>query len=330
MKESLLNALENPLVSIIVPLYNMEQFLSETIESVLSQSVIDWEMLIINDGSTDKSIEIAQSFVEQYPHKIRIFHHKNIENKGANASRNLGIENAKGKFITFLDADDLFFPDTLELQLKAFAENPEADAVCGTFECWFSWSDQNNKRNRDFIVDLVLEKEKLHQPPALLIQNLIAGGRKPGINCVMLRREFVGTIGEFDESYRYLWEDQIIWAKLTLNGKIFVMDAVVTKYRQHTSSMSAVDSQNGQDILSVNIYLDWLESYLKKQEIKDANVWKSLNGFRRILYFETKFRKIKQLYRNLFPLHRRYKIRDKLTRSKQILKRFGKTLSAKK
>ncbi len=307
-----------PLVSIIIPFYNRADFLREAIESVLDQTETDWELLLINDGSTDQSGAIAESFKAEYPSKIRLCSHSQNQNKGASASRNLGIAKAAGQFITFLDSDDVFFPDTLQKELQAFAQNPLADAVCGTLKCWYSWSEKAAKREKDFIINLVLETEKLYQPPALLIHNLTAGGRKPGINCVMLKNEFAKNFELFEADYRYAWEDQVFWAKVSLYGKIYVMDAVLAKYRQHPASTCAVESENGQDISSMNIFLDWLEIYLNKQNIENSNVWKALRSFRRTLFLETKLRKLKQMYRRMLPLHIRYKIRDLWTNTKKI------------
>lgn len=321
MTEDSTNKKISPLVSVIIPFFDREEFLTEAIESVIIQTENSWELLLINDGSTDGSLEIVRSYKEKYPNKIYLLNHKDNLNKGASASRNLGIENAKGKYITFLDSDDVFFPDTLERELKAFAENPKADVVCGTLKCWYSWSDQAEKWEKDFIIDLVLELEKLYQPPDLLVHNLNAGGRKPGIDCVMLKSDFAKQFELFEADYRYAWEDQVFWAKVSIYGKIYVMDAVLAKYRQHPASTCAIEAKNGQDISSMSIFLDWLEEYLNKQNIKNKDVWTALRGFQRTLYLETKLKKLKQLYRRLFPLHVRYKIRDKWTRSKSILTR---------
>src|SRR5687767_8270641 len=116
-------------VSIIIPFFNREEFLAESIESVLTQTYQNWELLLINDGSTDKSLEIAENFVEKYPGRIFIHAHENGRNRGASSSRNLGIKHATGGFITFLDSDDVFLPETLEIEIEAFARNPEADVV---------------------------------------------------------------------------------------------------------------------------------------------------------------------------------------------------------
>lgn len=319
MAETSQKEYSNPLVSIIIPFYNREEFLGEAIESVLDQSEKNWELLLINDGSTDKSVEIVQGFVEKYPSKIRLFSHEQNENKGAHAARNLGIANSNGEYITFLDSDDVFFPDTLERELKAFAKNPQADAVCGTLECWHSWSKNVKNWEKDFTIDLVLETEKIYEPPDLLVHNLRAGGRKPGMNCVMLKGDFAKDIGVFEEDCKYIWEDQIFWMKVSLYGKVYVMDATLAKYRQHPVSNSKIKSQNSQDIPLMPTFLDWMEVYLQKHNIDNEEVWKALRDFRRTLLFEIKFKKVKHLYRRFVPLHVRYSMRDRLTRLKQLL-----------
>lgn len=321
MKETLSEKPVKTLVSIIIPFYNREKFLSESVESVLAQTVKEWELFLIDDGSTDKTAEIAAKFAEKYPNKIFLLNHQDNQNKGASAARNLGIANATGEYITFLDSDDVFFPDTLERELRAFAENPEADAVCGTMECWFSWSSEADKRENDFTIDLVLETEKLYQPPDLFVHNLKAGGRKPGINCVMLKRNFAEEIGAFEAEYKYTWEDQVFWAKLTLNGKIYVMNAVLAKYRQHSASISDIQMKDGRDILSMTVFFDWLADYLQKRKIRNNEVRRAVLGFRRKIRWETKLKKFKQIYRRIFSLHTRYKIRDLFTKTKKILLR---------
>ncbi len=309
---------DKPLVSVIIPFFNREDFLGEAVESVLAQTYENWELILVDDGSRDKSYEIAEEFTKKYSGKISLLTHENNENKGASASRNLGIKNAGGEFITFLDSDDIYFPDTLEREVKAFAENADADAVCGTLECWYSWSNEASEWERDFKIDLVLELEKLYQPPDLLVHNLNASGRKPGINCVMLKRCFVEQIENiFEDDYRYAWEDQVFWSKLSLKGNIYVMDACLAKYRQHPASTCSIESRNGQDIPSMNIFLNWLENYLREQNITDQRVWKALKNFQRNLRIETKFKGLKQLYRRILPLHLRYELRDKWTRLKK-------------
>jgi len=109
-----------PLVSIITPLFNSEAFITETITSVQNQSYTNWEMLLIDDGSIDDTISIAEDFSLK-DNRIKLF--KNKTNQGAAISRNKGITNAKGDYIAFLDADDLWKPEKLETQITFMQDN---------------------------------------------------------------------------------------------------------------------------------------------------------------------------------------------------------------
>ena len=108
----------NDLVSIITPSYNTARFLRETIESVLSQTYANWEMLIVDDCSTDDTDAVVASFADE---RIRFF--KNERNCGAACSRNFALREARGRWIAFLDSDDLWLPDKLEKQIRFMEEN---------------------------------------------------------------------------------------------------------------------------------------------------------------------------------------------------------------
>jgi len=110
----------SPLVSIITPSYNSSEFISETISSVLAQSLTDWEMIIVDDCSSDTSTEVIQSFINQ-DSRIKLI--KLGTNSGAAVARNIGIEAAKGRYIAFLDSDDLWLPNKLEKQLAFMQKN---------------------------------------------------------------------------------------------------------------------------------------------------------------------------------------------------------------
>jgi teichuronic acid biosynthesis glycosyltransferase TuaG len=118
------------LVSVITPMFNSETFISETINSVVNQTYKNWELILIDDCSTDRTLEIAQSFLNTHP-KISII--KNEMNQGAAFSRNKGIQRAKGEYIAFLDADDLWKPEKLEKQL-AFMKDKNCDVSYSSYE----------------------------------------------------------------------------------------------------------------------------------------------------------------------------------------------------
>lgn len=304
---------QSPLVSIITPFLDREKFLGEAIESVLAQTHRNWELILIDDGSTDRSTQISKKFVEKYPSKIRLYAHEGeFKNRGAGAARNLGIRRAKGEYIVFLDSDDTLFPDTIERQLRAFEANPTANVVCGTLLYWYSWEKNITSSERDFQVDLCMPLEKLYEPPSLLIRNLRSGGRKPGIMTWMVRHEFAEAIGAFEEDYNRIGEDQVFWAKLSLNGKIYVTDACLAKYRQHSDSSCTVSIRKKRYIHDWKFFYEWLDGYLTEREITDEAVWKSLNQARNTTRLQSKFVKVMDAYQRLLPLRVRYWIRDQL------------------
>jgi glycosyltransferase involved in cell wall biosynthesis len=300
-----------PLVSIVIPFLNREKFLREAIESVLAQTYQNWELILVDDGSTDKSAEISKSFVEKCPSKVYLFAHEELESLGASAARNVGIRYAKGKYIVFLDSDDVFFPNTIECELKAFEANPAADAVCGTLQYWYSWTADTKKSERDFKLNLGLELEKLYEPPFLLVHNLRPHGRKPGITTIMLDREFVNSIGAFKEDFKYTTEDQVFWAKVSLNGKVYVMDACLAKYRQHFDSSFSHSIRENRYVFEWKFFLDWLKDYLIKQNIADAEVWKVLKDAQNNILLQDKLIKLRQTYRRVLPHRVRCWIRDR-------------------
>ena len=106
------------LVSIITPVYNCAKFIAETINSVIAQTYINWELIIVDDCSTDDTENVVRSFQDQ-----RIHYYKNVENSGAAISRNRALREAKGRWIAFLDSDDLWLPNKLDRQIKFMMDN---------------------------------------------------------------------------------------------------------------------------------------------------------------------------------------------------------------
>jgi glycosyltransferase involved in cell wall biosynthesis len=118
-------------VSVIIPAYNNANYIGETISSVLNQSLKPEQVVVIDDGSTDDTERIIKS---NQPHIDYIYK----ENSGANAARNKGVENATGQFIAFLDGDDLWEPEKLEIQMRCLLENPKVDAVFSHVQNFYS------------------------------------------------------------------------------------------------------------------------------------------------------------------------------------------------
>lgn len=117
--------MNNPLVSILIPVYNTEKYVAEAIESALNQTYKNIEIIIVDDGSKDRSVDIIAKISKKH-HNIK-FYKRNREPKGANTCRNIALENAEGLYIVFLDADDLIAPFCIEQRIKIIEKNPELD-----------------------------------------------------------------------------------------------------------------------------------------------------------------------------------------------------------
>ena len=119
-----------PKISVIVPVYNTEKYLHRCIDSILSQTFTDFELLLINDGSKDSSGAICDEYAAK-DNRVRVFHK---ENGGVSSARNLGLDNAQGEWIAFVDSDDYMFPDMLERMLSALELKKSDIVICGTTE----------------------------------------------------------------------------------------------------------------------------------------------------------------------------------------------------
>ena len=113
-------------LSIIVPIYNVESYLTRCVQSIIAQGLADYEVILVDDGSTDSSARLCDELEQQYPSIIRVIHQ---DNGGLSAARNSGIEVARGEYITFVDSDDELCPDTLQRNMEYLTERPEVDML---------------------------------------------------------------------------------------------------------------------------------------------------------------------------------------------------------
>jgi glycosyltransferase involved in cell wall biosynthesis len=126
-------------VSVVMIFLNAAKFIEEAIESVFAQTYSSWELLLVDDGSTDASTEIARNYANQYVDQVRYLEHAGHKNRGMSASRNLGTRNCKGKCVAFLDADDLWLSHKLERQTAILESKPKVAMVYGATQYWYSW-----------------------------------------------------------------------------------------------------------------------------------------------------------------------------------------------
>lgn len=270
-----------PLVSAITIFLNGEKFIEEAIESVFAQTYDNWELLLVDDGSTDNSTAIAQRYAQQYPDKVRYLEHEGHQNRGMSATRNLGIRNAKGEYIALLDADDVWLPQKLEQQVAILESHPEAGIVSSSTQYWYSWTGEAKDTQRDYVRELKIPPNRLFEPPNLLTLLLERKALTPATCSVLMRREIFDAIGGFEELFRGMFEDQAFFTKVYLKVPVFVEANYWDRYRQHPDSTCSIAQKEGKfsrfkpNSTQLN-FLNWLAEYLTQQEINDTSVWQAL------------------------------------------------------
>lgn len=209
-----------PKASIVIPAYNQAQYLEYTLKSVLNQTFQDWECVIVNDGATDNTEQIAQKYVEL----DRRFKYVYQENKGLSGARNTGIEASQGEYVGLLDSDDLWEPQMLEKTVGYLDKNPKVDIVTGAYDM----IDETGKTISTRITPRVSKNA---------LEDLLVGGVGFPPHALLLRREVFSACGLFDTRLRAL-EDWDMWLRAANSGHRFGdIDCLIAHYRCHTSSM---------------------------------------------------------------------------------------------
>jgi glycosyltransferase involved in cell wall biosynthesis len=268
-------------VSVITIFLDAEEFLEEAIQSVFAQTYSDWELLLVDDGSTDGSTATAQRYAHQYPHRVYYLEHEGHRNRGMSASRNAGVQKARGELIALLDADDIWLPQKLEKQVAILQGQPAAGMVFGSTLMWYGWTGKADDVLSDRGRRLGVAMDRLVEPPELLLRCLKGSAETPGTCSVLMRRSLVESVGGFEESFRGMFEDQAFFAKVFLSTAVFVESGCWDRYRQHPKSTCHIAKLEGQydgdrPNVSQRMYLEWLESYLREQHVRYDDVDQAL------------------------------------------------------
>jgi glycosyltransferase involved in cell wall biosynthesis len=216
---------EAPLVSVIIPTYNHAQFLQAAIQSVIGQTFTDWEVVVVNNYSEDNTIEVVASFDDP---RIRLV---NFRNNGIiAASRNYGIDLAKGRYIAFLDSDDVWYPDKLRFCVEAISG--QADAVCHG-EIW--------------VKEGAAPHEVYYGPrERLSYLSLLYDGNCLSTSAMVVRKSAINKVGGFSENPTFVTaEDYELWLRLAKAGCVFTLiKKILGEYRIHGGNQSKVALRN--------------------------------------------------------------------------------------
>ena len=260
-------------VSIITPFLNAGPFIEESIKSVLAQTYDNWELLLLDDGSTDASTGIALKYAAAHADKVRYLSHERRQNRGASASRNLAARHARGEYLAFLDADDVYLPRKLEVQVPILDAHRDVAMLYAATEYWHSWSGRPDDVGRDWIWRRYGAKpDTVIEPPQMLLRFLEDGGTVPCMGGVLVRRAAVQSVGGWEESFRRICTDQVFHAKLCLNFPVMIVDVCLDRYRQHENSSCQMVERAGQAEAAFETYLTWLKSYVAAQPLVPPTV----------------------------------------------------------
>jgi glycosyltransferase involved in cell wall biosynthesis len=234
-----------PRVSVIIIFLNPGRYLAEAIESVLSQSWSDWELVLVDDGSSDVSTEVAKHWVERLPGKVRYLEHPGHVNCGMSASRNLGLRQARGHYVAFLDADDVFLPERLAEHVAILEEWPNVAMVQSDHDYWYQWKDRRHRTHEAtcrrpplFLGDVII------RPPDGLLMLFGVPDAFTAICSITIRRSVALELGGFEQQFRGLYEDQVFLTKVYAHHAVYSRHAHLAKYRIHAGGALAAAVAN--------------------------------------------------------------------------------------
>jgi glycosyltransferase involved in cell wall biosynthesis len=272
-----------PLVSVVLIFLNSERFIAEAINSVLAQTFSDWELVLVDDGSTDQSTAIAQEYAASHP-RIHYLEHSNHENRGMSVSRNFGAHHSTAPYIAFIDSDDVWFPNKIADQLAVLQTRPEVALVCGALLYWHSWDPTSGLDDKLVLTGGIADRT-LVPPEAILSFYPLGPGAGAGLD-ILVRRDALQAVGGFEEQFHGMYEDQAFLLKIFLVFPIFISSKPWLKYRQHPASCCATATASHQEYrMRRKAFLDWFGEYLQQRECIDPVVVRRLQTARVKLRF---------------------------------------------
>jgi hypothetical protein len=263
-----------PLVSVIIIFLDAEKYIAQAVESVRAQTLESWEIVLVDDGSTDGSGEITRRYAADDPARIRIVAHPDRRNRGTGPSRNLGLRTARGRYVTFLDADDIYEPERLARPTGLMEADSGLGVVISRELYWRSWQVPRSLKERlarmpDEVVGPNVPAAIRIPPPLLLaITFATPGAAMPGICSITFRRQAVLDLGGIPDQFNSQYEDQAIIAKLLLHYTALVIPECLALYRQHPDSLThrarlSGEYRPGRPHAQRRQFVTWLLDYVR-------------------------------------------------------------------
>ena len=276
-----------PTVSVIIHTYNNEKFIAETVESVLNQTYKDYEIIVVDDGSVDGT----RDALLPYMHGIR-YHYK--ENGGIASAKNAGISLSQTEFVAFLDHDDLWAPDKLQLQMECFNENPKVGLVYAKYTSFRDGKELRTKPEKGYSGWIFKE---------LLSKSFIQ------TSTVIVKRECLNAVGPFDESFS-LGDEYDMFLRISKKFQCGFVDKGLTRYRVHDTNASKNDFLFDNENLGVykKIYNNFTDLDGEEKKILRKRIARYSMKVAKGLYSQGKLEESKKYQKeahNLLPFYKR-------------------------
>lgn len=250
-------------ISIITTSYNYEEYIKETIESVLAQTYTNWEMIIVDDGSKDNSINTIKEYCEK-DKRIKLYQHENGENKGIVESVKLGVEKSTTDWIVFLESDDTICPEYLETKIEVIKKHPDVKFIFNDVNM-FGDKERIKEYQKHFIISKGILSQYFY--PTNLLKHFIGINLVPTFSVVMLKKEILEDI-DYNVKFKPLL-DWYLWAQLAVDNKFYYIDEKLTNWRMHTNSYILTKATPKQE-------LNWQLQIENVVFSKDFNIFASI------------------------------------------------------
>jgi len=267
-----------PVVSIVIPCFNGSRFLAETLDSVVAQVWESWEAIVVDDGSTDGSDDIVDLYSRRHPGKFRLIRHPGGVNRGISATRNLGVSEAAGEIVAFLDADDVWESEKLSRQVPLLQSHPEAVLLYGSTLYWFSWTGRNEDIPRDRPGELGFPLGLVSSPIEIIERALVGDAEMPCTCSVLVRKTALNAVGGLEDSFNGWFEDQVLFTKLFLAGPVVLAPGCYERYRQHAKSLTRSPEGAEKFERARQAYVEWAMRYLAQHGYRGARAWRLLRN----------------------------------------------------
>lgn len=239
---------EKPLISVIVTSYNYEKYISVTLDSVVAQTYTNFEIIVVDDGSKDSSVDIIKAYSEKYP-QIKLYMHEGRKNKGLPASMRLGIEKATGEYVAFCESDDLWTPNHLEEKIKIVNLYEDVSIISNAIKMF---GDAEDIKARGWVCQHIRKLLKQGGTPVDLRYNQ-SFNFIPTLSSVMIKRDLLLSL-DYNTPVP-AWIDFWLYRQILINHILYFVDEELTLWRQHHSFNSRENSAK---------IVDSLPSFLQK------------------------------------------------------------------